>query len=64
MSKQSLKLWECQDCGKLEVVENEMKQPTACWCCVDMNGVYNGKNERNEFKIVQGYYKTNFKKKE
>jgi len=63
MAKKSVKLWECQDCGKLTVVDDKERKPNACWCCVDMEGEYHGKNEKNDFIVITGFYKTKLKDK-
>jgi len=61
-----LKVYECQDCGKIVLPQNNYNQkndlPNACFCCVDMSGIYEGKNEKNEFKAITVTYNSIFKK--
>jgi len=59
-----VKLWECQDCGKLTTIDNNKKKPS-CWCCIDDNGNYFGKSKsgKNIQKKIIAKYNTKRKNK-
>ena len=58
-----IKLWECQDCGSIEICKVELPEPKACWCSTDNEGVYHGKHERAEWRVVSGRYISEYEEK-
>ena len=46
---QTITIWQCQDCGKLYA------ERATCWCCVDMEGQYKGKQGKYQIKKLGTY---------